>query len=119
VNILLNLLLASLTLAAGPVEKKFSSEKGEYLLRVQEKKIEVKRVDAGKDSPPFLRLRIHRELDRPLEVRLKAIESLGEPVRYTGHVDQWNQSYVGLELEFSFDKKTWRRLGHAVEKILP
>ena len=117
--ILLSLALAVFGFSAEPVEKKFTSDKGEYLLQVKEKKVEVKRVDAGKDSPPFLRLRIHRGLDRPLEVRLKTIESMGEPVSYSGHVDQWNQSYVGLELEFSYDKKTWRRLGAAVEKILP
>lgn len=100
-------------------EKTLAAKEGSYSVKVEKKKVEVKRVDPGPNSPPFMRLRIHRREDRPLEVRLKAIEPLGQPATYTGHIDQWNQSYVGLELEFSFDKKSWKRIGNAIEKIIP
>jgi hypothetical protein len=101
---------------AGGWEEKISAKEGEFLVRVEprQKKVEVRRVGAAPGAPPYLRIRIHRKEARPLEVRLKTLEVAQSPVRYSGRIDHWSESYTGVELEFSFDKKTWKRLGDTV-----
>lgn len=102
-----------------------NSEQGQYMISVQpeKKRVEVKKI-SGPGTPPHLRLRILRENDRPLELRLKTMEPVNSPLSnspqyYTANLKQWNESYVGLELDFSFDKKTWKRLGKTLKKVLP
>lgn len=99
-------------------EEKFSSDTGNYVVRVEPRKVEVKRVEPGPGAPPYMRLRILRPNDRPLEIRLKTIAAPNDPTRYQGKLDRWSQSNIGLELEISFDKKTWRRLGKTL-KVFP
>ncbi len=83
----------------------------------KEKKVEVVRESAGK--PAHLRVRILREQKKPLEVRLHLASKPEDPFRYAGKADQWNGSLVGFELEWSFDKKTWKKLGKSLNKLLP
>jgi hypothetical protein len=106
---------------ARPWSEVISSDQGQYSVSVipQKKKIEVKKIDGGKGAPPHLRVRMLRPNDRPLELRLKTVERVNSPVYYTGTFSKWNDSFTGVEVDFSFDKKTWKRLGNTIRKILP
>lgn len=97
------------------------SDQGQYSVSVvpQQKKIEVKKIDGSEGAPPHLRVRMLRPHDRPLELRLKTVDRLNETPFYTGTFKNWNDSYTGLEVDFSFDKKTWKRLGNTLKKVLP
>jgi hypothetical protein len=65
-------------------------------------------------------VRILRENDRPFELGLKTVERADSPLyMYRGQLKQWNDSYIGLEIDFSFDKKTWKRLGKTMRKAVP
>jgi len=100
-------------------QEKVVAESGQYLVKVQPKKVEVARVESGPGAPPHMRMRILRKNDRPLEIRLHTIERTQEPILYTGGIERWKDSYIGFELEFSFDRKTWKKLGDRVKKVLP
>lgn len=103
-----------------PWKETVTTDAGAYTVKVlpEEKKVEIKRASNGADAPPYLRMRVARENDRPLEVHLKALATPGPTELYTGRVDHWNQSYTGVELDFSFDKKTWKRLGRSVKNLV-
>lgn len=108
----------SLVHAEESFEHAIKSEEGEFLVKVEPgKRVEVKKVDPAPGAPPHLRLRLYRENDRPMEVRLHTLEIPGEGVKYAGELDRWNDSVVGLQLEFSFDKKTWKKLGERIKRI--
>ena len=47
---------------------------------------------------------------RPLVLKLHTLEVPQMPIRYTGHFNEWNGSVAGLEVEMSFDKKTWKKV---------
>ncbi len=98
-----------------------SSEQGQFSVSVhpQQKKVEVRKVGGSQTTPPHLRVRLLRENDRPLELRLHTVEKINSPLYYTGQFKQWNDSYVGIEVDFSFDKKTWKRLGKLIRKVVP
>jgi hypothetical protein len=120
------LLLAPLALAASESKTPdwndtIRSDQGQFAVSVlpSEKKIEVKKVDGSQGGPPHLRVRVLRRNDRPLELALKTVERTDEPLFYTGQFKQWNESYIGLEVDFSFDKKTWKRLGKTLRKLVP
>lgn len=120
------LALAELTSFAGEEGTKswsdlIESDLGKFSVSVRpaQKKIEVKKVAGNEKSPPHLRVKILRGQDRPLELRLKTIERADAPLYYTGKTKMWNESYMGVEVEFSFDKKTWRKLGSVFRKVIP
>jgi hypothetical protein len=62
-----------------------------------------------------VKVRLLRKNQKPLEVKLKLMEKKEELFQYTGKAGPWSGSIVGFELEWSFDKKTWKKL----KKILP
>lgn len=94
------------------------SDQGQFAVSVkpQEKKVEVRKMGGDKTMPPHLRFRVLRENDRPFELRVHTLEKENSPLNYTGQFKQWNESYVGLVIDFSFDKKTWKRLGKIFKK---
>jgi hypothetical protein len=118
-------LVAALPYAQGEADKAWGdlidSDIGKFSVSVQpaQKKVEVKKVAGDQKSPPYLRVRVLRPNDRPLELKLKTIERVNSPLSYTGRADSWGDSYTGLEVDFSFDQKTWKRLGKAIRKIIP
>jgi anti-sigma-K factor RskA len=102
------------TESPGPIQQTIEDQGAKYLVTVEPEKhkIEVVREGPTLSSPPQLRLRIHRDPEPPIDIRLRAIQPQDpSPLRYAGRIDKWNQSYMGFELQFSFDKKTWSRLG--------
>jgi len=119
-SILLMLLLSAHVLAVegDPVDETLQTEDGVYHVRIDkdEKTIDVVRNDSKSAAPAEVRMLIHRKNKKPLEVRLHAIEKPDQPLRYTGRIDPWNGSMIGFELEFSFDRKTWKRI---FEKVMP
>lgn len=102
------------------LEENVTTENGQYSVKVmpQEKKVEITKVD-GKDAPPYMRIKILRKKSRPLELRLHTMNDLNFPPRFTGKLDHWNESHIGLEMEISFDQKTWKKIGSALKKALP
>lgn len=101
-------------------DETIQSPEGNFQVKIdrRQKKVEVVREKAP-GKPPHLRVRILRQEKRPLEVRLHLVEKPEDPFRYTGKADQWNGSLIGFELEWSFDKKTWKKLGQSLNKLLP
>jgi len=77
------------------------------------------REEGRGSKPPQLRLRILRENDRPFEISLHLVERPAELPVYHMEASPWNGSVAGFELEFSFDKKTWKRVGRSVKKVMP
>jgi hypothetical protein len=102
-------------------EEKIQADSGIFSVKVvpNKKKVEVVKVDAGKDAPPYMRIRVLRKDKRPLELRLHTLNDPKMPPTYSGKMDQWNDSHIGIELEMSFDKKTWKKIGSALKKVLP
>ncbi len=77
---------------------------------------EVKVVQESPGARPgAVKIRILRKNKRPLEVKLKLMEPKEDLFHYTGKASPWTGSIVGFELEWSFDKKTWKKL----KKLLP
>lgn len=99
---------------------RLESPAGTYAVSVRpaEKRVEVRRVE-GAGQAPFLRLRVLREGDRPFELHLRTVERAGEPHTYLARLPERQESYTGLQLEFSFDRKTWKRLGESLHRVLP
>ncbi|MGZ3696323.1 MAG: hypothetical protein ACXWQO_20340 [Bdellovibrionota bacterium] len=130
-NIFIAVVVALLPLTAFSAESKASSsapwndfiesDQGKFAVSVlpAQKKIEIKKVGPTSGKAPYLRVRVLRPNDRPLELGLKAVERVNTPLFYTGQLKQWPDSYMGLEVDFSFDKKTWKRLGNTLMKVLP
>ncbi len=115
------LLVSSVAFSADKtLEESVATENGQYSVKVmpQEKKVEITKVD-GKDAPPYMRIKILRKKSRPLELRLHTMNDLNFPPRFTGKIDHWNESHIGLEMEISFDQKTWKKIGSALKKALP
>lgn len=102
------------------LQEELKTDQGQYSVRVEpkNKKLEIKKVDGG-SAAPHMRVRILRKNDRPLELRLHTLSDPKLPPTYFGKIDHWNESHIGLELEVSFDKKTWKKLGSALKKIVP
>jgi hypothetical protein len=97
------------------------SQEGQFSVSVNstEKKVEVVRETQKPGLPPQLRIRLLRKNDRPLELKLHLVDQSNQLPRYSGDASMWNGSVVGAQLEFSFDKKTWKRLGKMFRKIIP
>jgi len=102
------------------VEETILSPEGSFQVKIDGRK---KRVDVVQEKaagkPRHLRVRILRQDKRPLEVRLHVTAKQEDPFRYTGRADKWNGSLIGFELEWSFDKKTWKSLGRSLNKLIP
>lgn len=96
------------------------SPEGNFQVKIDSKK---RKVEVVSEKPPgksgHLRVRILRHEKRPIEVRLHLTEKPEDPFRYTGKADRWNGSLVGFELEWSFDRKTWKKLGKSLKRIVP
>jgi len=122
---LMAVIAAGATALAGEKKPTWSgelvSEQGKFAVSVKpaEKLVEVRRIEGGGATPPHLRLRVLRENDRPFELRLHLTEPPGQPLFYTGRLKQWNESNAGVELDLSFDSKTWKRLGRVLRKAVP
>lgn len=67
-------------------------------------------------APEAVRLMIQRKGQKPLELRLHATERPDGIPRYSGRAEQWNGNMVGFELEFRFDKKSWKKI---LKKLTP
>lgn len=83
----------------------------------KEEKVEVTTVkESSLGAPPHMKIRILRKKQQPIEVQLRTVSlppsgsRTDSPLRYTGPLDQWHESYIGFELVFSFDKKTWKKI---------
>jgi len=93
--------------------EEIKSDQGQYKVSVEpdNKKVEIRRIDPSVGEPPHLRVKILRKNAEPLEVDLHTIEPPSSHLLYRGTIDRWNQSYIGLQVDFSFDRKTWKKLG--------
>jgi len=98
-----------------------NAAQGKFSVRIDREKkvVEVTREDDQSLPAPELRVRIFRKNDRPLDVRLHMLRPVDQPLRYDGRVEGWNGSMVGAQVDFSFDKKTWKKLGRALKSVLP
>lgn len=96
--------------------KKIRATEGNYRVNASEQddRVEVVRLNGQSPAPSHLRMRVLRKNDSPLEVTLKTIEPQGNLPRYAGNASLWNQSVIGIQLEFSFDQKVWKRLGRTI-----
>lgn len=84
-------------------------------LKVDRKQRIVEVVPASKEKFPYMRVRLPRKNNRPLELRLHAIEPDQGSLRYRGTFHEWDGNMAGIQVEVSFDKKTWRRLKSLVK----
>jgi hypothetical protein len=114
-------LAIGLGMSETPFSKDLTSDLGNYSVSVnpKEKKVDVVKIEGNAQTPPHVRIKILRKDDRPLEIGLRTIESPKAPVTYSGHFDQWKDSYLGMQVEFSFDKKTWKKLGALLSTVVP
>jgi hypothetical protein len=71
--------------------------------------VDVTKLDDETAMPSAIKIRIHRKNDRPLDLRLKALDIPNEPLRYSGRFQDWNGSVMGFELQMSFDKKLGKK----------
>lgn len=96
--------------SADEITQTIESQDGSYSVHIlpKNKKVEVRQIKGSSSVPPHLRLRILRKDQKPLDVKLHTM-SAKEPV-YSGRLDAWQGSYVGLELELSFDLKSWKKI---------
>ena len=81
-----------------PFSKNLNSDLGQYSVSVnpKEKKVDIVKVEGDAKTPPHVRIKILRKDDRPLEIGLRTMEHPKSPVTYSGHIDQWNNSYLGM-----------------------
>lgn len=84
-------------------------------LTIDHKQKTVEVVPATKEKYPYMRVRLPRKDNRPLELRLHVIEPDQSPLRYRGTFHEWDGNMAGVQVEVSFDKKTWRRLKSLVK----
>ena len=85
---------------------------GQYSLNFDpdDSRVDVTKLDPGSALPAEMKLRILREGDSPLDLKLKALDPPADINRYTGEFEPWNGSVMGFELEMSFDKTTWKKV---------
>jgi hypothetical protein len=88
-------------------------------LEQQNSSIEVSKINTDHNKPPKLRVKILRKNKKPLEIGLKMVEVSNTPLHYSGQIGPWDDSHIGLQLEFSFDGKSWKRLGKLIKKVIP
>ena len=74
-------------------------------------RFEVVNLKEGVATPGMMKISIHRKHAAPLVLKLKSVEAPNQPIRYLGDFRQWDASVTGVQLEMSFDKKTWRNVG--------
>ncbi|MGZ3653156.1 MAG: hypothetical protein ACXVB9_12270 [Bdellovibrionota bacterium] len=88
------------------------SADGKYSLDYDqgEKRVDVTKLDQETAAPAAVKLRIMRKNGKPLDLKLKTLETPNSPIRYTGQFEDWNGSVMGFEMDMSFDKKTWKKL---------
>lgn len=117
-----------LFLLLGPVSS-FSATDGEwrevlqegsdsYVVTVKPKEKRVEVSAQAKEKNPHLRIRVYRKNDRPLDLRLQALEPKGQEVLYLGKYENLGRSTMGIQLQVSFDKKTWKNFGAKVKRAL-
>lgn len=115
---ILGVLFSLVAWAAEPWEEKIEDSGKTYLLKVAPKDKKIQVIAEKEGDTPHLRVRIHRKNDRPLDLSLKTLEPKDGGVNYTGHLDAWNDSMVGFQLQMSFDKKTWKNLGKKINRVI-
>ncbi len=111
--ILLSLaLLASLPAYAVDVLEEIVVDDDSYALSIdkKEKNVVVEGKAPVSKAPDAVRLLIHRKGKKPLELRLHATERPDGLPRYSGRAEQWNGNMIGFQLEFRFDKKSWKTI---------
>ena len=97
-----------------------SSGEGEFKVLFDTETREVEVLREGQNAaPPYLRLKVLRRKQPPLEIKLHAIErpetqppGMG---RYVGKADTWNGSVAGFEIDISFDKQVWKKIKRALK----
>lgn len=106
---------------SGSLNEVLQGDEGVYSVNVEPeaKKVEVIRLDDGSPQLPYVRMKVLRKNDKPLEIHLRTMNRGRDFPTYEGHFDQWQNSYIGVQLEFSFDKKTWKKLEGKFKRILP
>lgn len=98
------------------VEETVSEGDASFQVRLDQELSEV-RITQQKpmEQPGAVKMRILRKNKKPLEVKLHLIEKKEDLFSYTGKASPWAGSLIGFELEFSFDKKTWKK----IKRMLP
>lgn len=74
-------------------------------------RFEVLNLDGKAPLPKMVKLSVHRKNAPPLELKLETVTAPSEPIRYLGQFRQWDASVTGVQMEMSFDKKTWKSVG--------
>lgn len=98
------------------IEESVGSGDSAFRVKIDQELSEVKVVQEKPGARPgAVKMRILRKNQKPLEVKLHLIEKKEDLFQYTGKASPWSGSIVGFELEWSFDKKTWKKL----KKLLP
>lgn len=98
------------------IEETVSEGEVSFDVKLDQELREVKVVQQKPMAQPgAVKLRLLRKNKKPLEVKLHLIEKKEDLFAYTGKASPWAGSLVGFELEFSLDKKTWKK----IKKILP
>ena len=94
------------------------TEEAAYIISIDKRKkvVEVVRSNSKTNPPLALRLLIQRKDKKPIEVLLHAMDRPDGLQGYRGHLGQWNGSMVGFQLDFSFDRKTWKRI---IDRVTP
>ena len=85
----------------------------EVIVNPEEKEVVVVPVPDSKVAPPqLMRVNLIRKDARSVPVELRTISIPNTGNRYAGKLDIWNDSYIGIEIRFSFDSKNWKRVRH-------
>jgi hypothetical protein len=70
-----------------------------------------------KPLPSQMRMEFFSEDDRSPAVSLHTIQNPPELFpHYSARLDNWNDFYIGFELEFSFDNKHWKKITHVFRR---
>lgn len=98
------------------VEESVKGHEAEFHVRLDEELSEVKVIQQKPlEKAGNVKIRILRKNQKPLEVKLHLLENKQDQFTYAGKASAWKGNLVGFELDFSFDKKTWKKL----KKLLP
>jgi hypothetical protein len=94
-------------------KEEVDSTDGRYALAVDpaDARVDLSSLDKSAAAPAEVKLKLRRKNAAPVELRLKTLDRPNEPIRYTGSYASWNDSVVGFEVEVSFDRKSWRKIG--------
>jgi hypothetical protein len=108
---ILLLLTGLFALASSPsVVKTIEGEEQEFQVTIHPETGVIEVVAERENAPSHMKFRLLRKDEKPIEVQLRTFQPPQGPVRYSGRLDAWNDSHIGFELVFSFDRKVWKKL---------